>query len=85
MSLAFTFFHNTILLSFKQKKKNSKKIRQSHGDKNSNVIYLVYTYIYLFITVTMTSTLEYLSSGPNAERWLRAHDDPLASIYTFSW
>ena len=32
----------------------------------------------------MTSTLEFLSSGPNAERWLRAHDDPLASIYTFS-
>ena len=32
----------------------------------------------------MTSTLEYLSSGPNAERWLKAFEDPLASIYTFS-
>ena len=32
----------------------------------------------------MTTTLETLTSGPNAERWLSAHDDPLAAIYTFS-
>ena len=39
----------------------------------------------IFITVLeMTSTLDFLTTGPNADRWLRAHDDPLASIYTFS-
>ena len=33
----------------------------------------------------MTSTaLETLTSEPNADRWLSAHDDPLAAIYTFS-
>ena len=32
----------------------------------------------------MTSTLDTLLSAPSAERWLSAHDDPLASIYTFS-
>ena len=32
----------------------------------------------------MTLTLEYLSSGPDAERWLKAFEDPLASIYTKS-
>ena len=39
----------------------------------------------IFITeLEMTSTLDFLTTGPNADRWLRAHDDPLASIYTFS-
>jgi hypothetical protein len=32
----------------------------------------------------MTSTLEAMLTGPSADRWLSAHDDPLASIYTFS-
>ncbi len=34
--------------------------------------------------LTMTSTLDAVMSAPNAERWLSAHDEPLASIYTFS-
>ena len=34
--------------------------------------------------VKMTSDYV-MAAGPNAERWLRAYDDPLASIYTFSW
>ena len=34
----------------------------------------------------MASTLDYgTSTTSNADRSLRAHDDPLASIYTFSW
>ena len=32
----------------------------------------------------MTATVQAVTSGQCAERWLSAHDDPLASIYTFS-
>ena len=32
----------------------------------------------------MTSTLDLITSGANANRWLNAHEEPLASIYSFS-
>ena len=32
----------------------------------------------------MTTVLESLMAAPPGERWLEAHNDPLASIYTFS-
>jgi hypothetical protein len=32
----------------------------------------------------MTSVLESVLAGPPSERWLTAHHDPLAGIYTFS-
>ena len=32
----------------------------------------------------MTSVLESVMSGPPSDRWLDAHNDPLAAIYTFS-
>ena len=32
----------------------------------------------------MATNIEALTSGRSADRWLSAHDDPLAAIYTFS-
>ena len=32
----------------------------------------------------MTTVLESLMTAPSGERWLEAHNDPLANIYTFS-
>ena len=32
----------------------------------------------------MTTVLETLMAAPPGERWLEAHNDPLANIYTFS-
>ena len=32
----------------------------------------------------MTAFLEQVLDGPGGERWLTAHNDPLAGIYTFS-
>jgi hypothetical protein len=32
----------------------------------------------------MTSVLESVLAGPPSDRWLTAHHDPLAGIYTFS-
>ena len=32
----------------------------------------------------MTTVLESLMAAPPGERWLEAHNDPLANIYTFS-
>ena len=32
----------------------------------------------------MTTVLEAMMSAPSGDRWLEAHNDPLANIYTFS-
>lgn len=32
----------------------------------------------------MTAFLKQVLDGPGGERWLTAHNDPLAGIYTFS-
>ena len=34
--------------------------------------------------LVMTTVLESLMAAPPGERWLEAHNDPLANIYTFS-
>ncbi len=36
------------------------------------------------IRLVMTTVLETLMAAPPGERWLEAHNDPLANIYTFS-
>ena len=52
-------------------------VRRHHSELfNKKFIY--------FFSGKLTLILEYLSSGPDAERWLKAFEDPLASIYTFS-
>ena len=32
----------------------------------------------------MTTVLEAMMTAPSGDRWLEAHNDPLANIYTFS-
>ena len=34
--------------------------------------------------VRMTTVLEAMMTAPSGDRWLEAHNDPLANIYTFS-
>ena len=34
--------------------------------------------------IRMTTVLEAMMSAPSGDRWLEAHNDPLANIYTFS-
>ena len=51
-------------------------VRRHHSELfNKKFIY--------FFSGKLTLILEYLSSGPDAERWLKAFEDPLASIYIY--
>ena len=44
----------------------------------------VFTFPGTLASLVMTTVLETLMAAPPGERWLEAHNDPLANIYTFS-
>ena len=49
-----------------------------------NVNVLIRTLNWTLVRLVMTTVLESLMAAPPGERWLEAHNDPLANIYTFS-
>lgn len=46
--------------------------------------YTLFTLPWTLDSLVMTTVLETLMAAPPGERWLEAHNDPLANIYTFS-